>query len=844
MKMMKYLLPDRSLLWCISLVWLLWQNAAAQDASKVIDIKQRLLRPKSFSDDIKQETDSMRTLHLMIGGNIYQTEKHANYCYDEAKGQYNFREELKYIQPILGLGDLAIANLKTAFANDENNMFTSPDEFALALKYSGINVLAHANAHTAQIDKATLKRTRDMLYDYEMLHTGAFTDGMQRNGNFPLIINKKGFRIALLNYTTLNARPGISRDFIINEIDKTYIERDMRVARINKPDFIIVYFDWGTNNQDIPSSYQTDLAQYCFNLGANLVVGTLPNTPLRLDYMTYSQYGQLKEGIVAYSLGNLIASNDEVRNRNGYVIDMELKKNNFTGETNVGDWGVIPVYTYYDTSTVKGKTNVLSLPCSAVENGDILTKIPYIEKRRVINGAYEVRKLLGATADEIQYNMTELTANNVMETIDLTKSALNNRFNQKKASDIAPSAAPVLPIATVGSNNPPSLAQIFGEAKPAGITTGGNALIVKNETPKPSAIVAEKNKAESLFIENAAPIASAKVSSSNPSKTDIVKVAPTETAVVANINPTTSSYKTTVTPAEQKIEVASTPSAKTDTAKIAPIAEVAVPTINSIVNGNKTSSMQAEQKAVVVSTPTLKTDISASANKTESVANASKTAIENTSVNTEIAKTTVNEETQKETTKTEKVVEETAKKPAKAAVVLSDDEAKKKREATPLTDDAPRSKRAPQALIDDPAKKKTVETIVFTDEVKKPKPAAPVFTENKTEAKSQNATSLNKVSEPQLKFDMSRVSEKSVSITVDTFYRVQIYALQKFIPLDTNYYTHLKGYEVVEEGGLFKYLIGKYRLKEQCERFWKDQILPRYKTSFVVQYIDGKRKFE
>ena len=841
---MKYLLHNRHLLFCIALVWLLLQTVAAQDASKVIDIKQRLLKPKSFSDDIKQEADSMRTLHLMIGGNIYQTEKHANYCYDEATGKYNFREELKYIQPILGLGDLAIANLKTAFANDENNMFTSPDEFALALKYSGINVLTHANAHTAQIDKATLKRTRDMLYDYEMLHTGAFTDGMQRNGNFPLIINKKGFRIALLNYTTLATRPGISRDFIINEIDKTYIERDMRVARINKPDFIIVYFDWGTNNQDIPSAYQTDLAQYCFNLGANLVVGTLPNTPLRLDYMTYSHYGQLKEGIVAYSLGNLIASNDEVRNRNGYVIDMELKKNNFTGETNVGDWGVIPVYTYYDTSTVKGKTNVLALSCAAVENGDILTKIPYIEKRRVINGAYEVRKLLGSTADEIQYNMTELTANNVMETIDLTKSALNNRFNQKKASDIAPSAAPVLPIATIGSNNPPSLAQIFGEAKPAGVTTGGNALIVKNEAPKPSAIVAEKNKAESLFIENATPISSAKMSSSNLPKTDAVKVAPIETAVVVNSNPTANSHKTTATPTEQKTEVVATPSAKTDTAKIAPTDEVAVPTINSIANGNKTSTMQGEQKMEVVSTPTLKTDVSASTNKTENAANTSNTKTENSPAKTEIAKTTVPEEIKKETAASEKALEDDAKKQAKPAAFSADDEAKKKREAAPLTDDAPRGKRAQQALIYDPAKKKNVETIVFADEVKKAKPTAQVFTEEKTETSSQSASQLNKVSEPKLQFDMSRVSEKSVSITVDTFYRVQIYALQKFIPLDTNYYTHLKGYEVVEEGGLFKYLIGKYRIKEQCEKFWKDQILPRYKTSFVVQYIDGKRKFE
>lgn len=780
-------------------VCMLFSTAQDDNNTKLIDIKQRLLKPRSFSDDIKSEVDSNSILRLMIAGNLYQTEKHVNYCFDESTGKYNFREELKYIQPILGLGDLTIANLKTAFADDISNMFTSPDEFSLALKYSGINVLTHANAHTAQVDKATLKRTRDMLYDYEMLHTGAFTDGMQRNGNYPLIINKKGFRIALLNYTTLNSRPGISRDFIINEIDKTYIERDMRVARINKPDFIIVYFDWGTNNQDIPSSYQTDLAQYCFNLGANLVVGALPNTPLRLDYMTYSQYGQLKEGIVAYSLGNLIASNDEVRNRNGYVIDMELKKNNFTGETNVGDWGVIPVYTYYDTSSVKGKTRILSLPCSAVENGDILQKIPYIEKRRVINGAYEVRKLLGATADEIQYNLTELTANNVMETIDLTKSALNNRFNQKKASDIKPTAAPVLPVATVGSNNPPSLAQIFGEGKPV-TETKPQALLVKNEPPKVSAVEAERNKAENLFIEAKG--------NSLPAATEQTKMEKKPIALKKDTSDASPN---------------STSSVSSNSTQSAPVLKEKVVTENTVAQTTtqKEANSDVTNKTITESKQSVKSSSELAIQKSSPASN---------EVSEQLAPNTTSEN-------------QANIKKANGTTVTTDDVAKSKQKAVALEDDIRKKKNIARQAEDDLRKIKT-EVIVFEDDPKKQKAAAASYSEDKTIAGKQTAGAIENNQLPSLPINLERMEQKSVSITVDTFYRIQIYALQKFIPLDTNYYTHLKGYEVVEENGLFKYLLGKYRRKEDCEQFWKEQILPRYKTSFVVQYIDGKRKFE
>ena len=82
---------------------------------------------------------------------------------------------------------------------------------------------------------------------------------------------------------------------------------------------------------------------------------------------------------------------------------------------------------------------------------------------------------------------------------------------------------------------------------------------------------------------------------------------------------------------------------------------------------------------------------------------------------------------------------------------------------------------------------------------------------------------------------------KNLELEVDTFYRIQFYALKTFIPLDTNYYTHLKGYEVRVEEGLYKYLLGMYRSYKECETYWKSQIQPRYKQSFIVKFIDGKR---
>lgn len=598
---------------------LLCGSLFAQDSLKpAIHFRQKFLRTRET--DNPEKVDSFRTMHLMIAGNIYQTEKHVHHAYNFGTGKYEFRDEFRYVQPILGLGDIVMANLKTSFSGDAKNMFSSPDEFALALKYAAFNGMMHANMHTAHIDKSTLKRTRTLLNDLDMFHTGAYGNIVERTGNQPLIITKKGCRIAILNYTLPMTRPVVSRDFIINEADKNYLSAELRLARANKPDFIIVYFDWGLIKDEIPTVQMQDLVRYAFEHGANLVVGTAPNIPMRIDYMSYYFEGAMKEGIVAYSLGNLIGSTEQMRHRNGFILDMELKKNNFNGETSVGDWGVVPVYTYYDTVSVPGRTKVVSVPCSAVENGDVYTNLSYIEKRRVINSAYEVRKLLGSTADELQYNMTEMVADNVMQTIDIINAPLNNRQGRKLETEIPVSGAPVLPyLPSDTTSNPPSLALLYFVPEPpkevANNTSG------KKEKPKPkeTAYTKLKAQAESVFI---AP----------PRKTETaIDVTKNEPAVVQS---------------------ASAPSVN------APMKPVKVPTLE---------------------------------------------------------------------------------------------------------------------------------------------------------------------------------------IELDTFYRIQIYALRKYLPLDTNYYTHLKGCEIYEEDGLFKYVLGKYKNYDECYRYWKSQMLPRYKSSFIITYVNGKR---
>jgi poly-gamma-glutamate synthesis protein (capsule biosynthesis protein) len=793
--------------------------STAQDSTALIHFKQRMLKHKTTNDAI-DNGDSLRMLHLMIGGNIYQTEKHINYCYDEDKNTYNFRDEFKYIQPILSLGDITIANLKTAFGGDNKNMYSAPDEFALALKYSGVNAVMHANLHTANVSRESFNRTRDLMNEFDIQYVGAYADQYQRTGNFPLIINKKGFKIAILNYGTLNNRPPISRNFYINEIDKDQIASDMRMAHAYKPDFTIVYFDWGANMQDIPAYYQIDLARFCFQLGASLVVGTHPNAPMRIDYVNYNSNTGPKEGIVAYSLGNLIASNDEVRNRNGYLMDIELTKNNYTGETKLADWGVIPVYTYYDTSSVPGKIKVYPVPCSAVETGDILANIPYIEKRRVINGAYEIRKLVGGTADEIQYNETELVANNVQETIDLTNAAWNNKYSQKRKEEIKPTDPPSLPVAKIGTNNPPSLANIY-ETPPPLLTKSTAAKANEAAAKKEAEVPAnnydkEKNKLQDLFVGNTPD----KPAGDNVGASTLTPVNLNADAGSANPSSVNNTTNTTATNAGSSIN-----------------------------NNTGIGSVGANNTSV-------NTTNTASANNDNS--NSSN----DNSTNNTSAKTNNTPNTPTASTATAKDVSDysntTSNSTAKTNTTTADDEASKNRTATTSGDDE-RTKGQQYAGRSENTDGETANTNYHTQgnsytlpekaHVEREKHTAPAAPDERAKETSitinENAgggisTNIKSDVQPSIK----PVEGKQLTLVVDTFYRIQIYALTKYLPLDTNYYTHLKGYDVLEENGYYKYMLGMYKSYQDCLRYWKSQIQPRYKQSFIVKYIDGRRVME
>ena len=105
---------------------------------------------------------------------------------------------------LFGESDYVVGNLETVFAGEEavytNEMysFNTPDEFAEALKCSGIDMVTTSTNHSLDRGIKGLVRTLDVLDKYNIEHTGTFKSSEEKH-YFVKEIN--GIKVAFLNYT-------------------------------------------------------------------------------------------------------------------------------------------------------------------------------------------------------------------------------------------------------------------------------------------------------------------------------------------------------------------------------------------------------------------------------------------------------------------------------------------------------------------------------------------------------------------------------------------------------------------------------------------------------------------
>lgn len=319
------------------------------------------------------QSDSISRLNLLFIGDIMGHGPQIKAAYDSKTKTYDYNPCFEYVKPIIEKADLAIGNLEVTLPGKPPYkgypMFRSPDALGKAVKNAGFDIVVTSNNHSNDAGKLGVTHTIDVLKDLDLYHTGTFKDQAERDAYYPLIVYKKDFRLAILNYTyDTNGMPTVAPT-VVNLIDEAVIEKDIKFAKKLKPDAIIVVMHWGLEYKLNESPVQQKLAQQIFQWGADLVIGAHPHVIQPIKKLSYKDSdGNVKEGLVAYSLGNFISNQKQNNTDGGLMVEITLEKKTGSNKAVVADHKYIPIWRYIDkVNTKTGYGTYRTLPIAAFE---------------------------------------------------------------------------------------------------------------------------------------------------------------------------------------------------------------------------------------------------------------------------------------------------------------------------------------------------------------------------------------------------------------------------------------------------------------------------------------------
>lgn len=269
--------------------------------------------------------DTTRRVTLLFAGDLMQHITQINAA-RTADGSYNYDDYFSSLQEYIGSFDLALANLEVTLGGKPYTgypTFSAPDEYLFAIRAAGFDVLTTANNHCCDRGRRGVERTILMLDSLGIPHLGTYADSLSRAATYPLLVEKNGFRIVLLNYTYGTNGIPVPRPNCVNLIDRTQMAADIRKARSMEPDAIIAVMHWGIEYALVPNAEQRELADWLFAQGVDHVIGGHPHVVQPVEVRTDAEGGK---HLLAYSLGNFISNQMMENSDGGMMVSLTLEK--------------------------------------------------------------------------------------------------------------------------------------------------------------------------------------------------------------------------------------------------------------------------------------------------------------------------------------------------------------------------------------------------------------------------------------------------------------------------------------------------------------------------------------
>ena len=326
----------------------------------------------SSESSVQQEEQKDTTISMAVVGDIMCHSPNYKDAYNASTKKYDFSTFFPQIN-----ADIAVGNLETTFAGGNKAYsgyptFNSPPQLAKDVQDLGIDVLTTSNNHSMDSGYNGLINTIDTLDDLGISHTGTFKS--EEDKNKILIKDVNGVKIAFLSYTygTNGIAIPKGKEYCVNLIDKDLIKKQLESAKAQNPDVICVSMHWGIEYKLQPNTEQTDLADYLFENGADIILGSHPHVlePMEKRTVTLSD-GTKKDGFVIYSLGNFISAQKDKYTKDSIILNLKITKHS-QGNITIDSYDYTPIYMQDNGANATNRYELVDLEkkIKDYENGD------------------------------------------------------------------------------------------------------------------------------------------------------------------------------------------------------------------------------------------------------------------------------------------------------------------------------------------------------------------------------------------------------------------------------------------------------------------------------------------
>ncbi|MBQ7255449.1 MAG: CapA family protein [Oscillospiraceae bacterium] len=291
-------------------------------------------------------------------------------CYSEQisdalkpDGTYDFSESFKAVAPYLQAADLTVGNLELNFCGpdagyDGRPVFRAPESLAATLKDVGFDILQTANTYSIQNGLNGLTSTYRYVTEQGMQPLGTYYSKEAKTKDSGVVMkNVNGIKIAFFAYTKgMNSMTlpedadycvdVLYKDYNSNfeQINKEALTESINAAKRLNADVIVAMLHWGSEYETEPSKSQQEIADFLFQNGVDVILGSHSHVVGPMERKTVTVDGKDKEVFVAYSLGNFFSAMTNESTQESCVLNLEFVMDAETGETSLGEIGYMPVY--------------------------------------------------------------------------------------------------------------------------------------------------------------------------------------------------------------------------------------------------------------------------------------------------------------------------------------------------------------------------------------------------------------------------------------------------------------------------------------------------------------------